>query len=99
MLGVDGVVAESFARIHFANLINFGVVPPMFAEDGVYERLEEGDELEIVGDVADQVHSGAKRVTVDVSGEWTFEADVDLTDDERETLVVGGKLSQLKRED
>lgn len=98
VLGVDGVVAESFARIHFANLINFGVVPLTFAEDGVSERIDEGDELEIVGDVASKIRDGTEQVTMEVDGEWTFEASVDLTPAERETLVAGGKLSRLKRD-
>jgi aconitate hydratase len=98
VLGVEGVIAKSFARIHFANLVNFGVVPLTFAESGVYERIEEGDELEIVGDAADLIQDGAERLTVKVDDNWTFAANVDLTSEERDTLVAGGKLSRLKRE-
>jgi aconitate hydratase len=46
-LGVAAVVAVSFARIHLANLINFGVVPLLFARTEDYERIEQGDEVVI----------------------------------------------------
>jgi aconitate hydratase len=99
VLGVDGVIAESFARIHKANLINFGVVPLTFAEAETYDRIEEGDTLELQEDVAAAIRSGAETLTVEVNGEWTFAAAVDLTPQERETLLAGGKLPLLKRED
>jgi aconitate hydratase len=46
-LGVRAVVAVSFARIHLANLINFGVVPLLFASPEDYERIDQGDQVRI----------------------------------------------------
>ena len=46
-LGVKAVVVKSFARIHLANLINFGIVPLTFRNPEDYDRISEGDELEI----------------------------------------------------
>ncbi|MFB6269675.1 MAG: aconitate hydratase [Halobacterium sp.] len=97
VLGVDGVLARSFARIHFANLVNFGVVPLTLPESA-YDRIEEGDDVAVVEDVAGAIRGGADSVTVSVNGEWTFEAGVDLTPRERETLLAGGKLAQLERD-
>ena len=55
-LGVQAVIAQSFARIHLANLINFGILPLVFKEEGDYQALEQGDEIEIeVGDLGDKV--------------------------------------------
>jgi len=45
-LGVRVVVAKSFERIHFANLINHGVVPLRFLDDHSYDRIREDDYLE-----------------------------------------------------
>lgn len=97
VLGVDGVFAESFARIHFANLVNFGVLPLTLSEE-IYDRIHEGDLLTVVDDAAAAVEGGADSLMVAVNGEWTFEAGVDLTPRERETLLAGGKLAQLKRD-
>ena len=46
-LGVRAVIAKSFARIHRANLINFGVAPLEFANASDYDKLKQGDSLEI----------------------------------------------------
>ena len=48
-LGVRAVVAKSFARIHVANLINAGILPLTFADPDDYDKLTQGDELELVG--------------------------------------------------
>ena len=44
-LGVKAVIAKSFARIHFANLINFGILPLIFENPSDYDKIEQGDEL------------------------------------------------------
>ncbi|OGW02015.1 MAG: aconitate hydratase [Nitrospinae bacterium RIFCSPLOWO2_02_39_17] len=46
-LGVKAVVTKSFARIHLANLINFGILPLTFANESDYDQLERDDELEL----------------------------------------------------
>jgi aconitate hydratase len=47
-LGVRAVIAKSFERIHSANLINFGILPLTFCVESDYDRIDQGDELEIV---------------------------------------------------
>lgn len=46
-LGVKAVITKSFARIHLANLINFGILPLTFAEEGDYDKIDQGDQLEL----------------------------------------------------
>lgn len=46
-LGVKAVLVKSFARIHLANLINFGILPITFADEADYERVEQGDQLAV----------------------------------------------------
>lgn len=48
-LGLKGVIAKSFARIHRANLVNFGILPLELADPADYESLDRGDELELSG--------------------------------------------------
>ena len=95
-LGIEAVFAQSFARIHKANLFNFGIVP-LAIDAETYERIEQGDNLQIVGDVGAAVTEGTEEFTVSVNdGEWEFTADVDASDREREILASGGKLSWVK---
>jgi aconitate hydratase len=44
-LGVRAVITKSFARIHQANLVNFGIVPLVFANEEDYDRIEQGDKV------------------------------------------------------
>ena len=44
-LGIKGVIAKSFARIHQANLVNSGILPLVFADESVYNKIDMGDEL------------------------------------------------------
>lgn len=46
-LGVKAVITKNFARIHLANLVNFGILPLTFINEGDYELFEQGDEIEI----------------------------------------------------
>ncbi|SEN51947.1 aconitase [Halorientalis persicus] len=95
-LGIEGVLAQSFARIHKANLFNFGLLPlEIDAED--YEQIEQGDDIEVVDDVAEAVRSGQEEFTVRVNDDWELTATLDASEREREILADGGKLSHTKK--
>lgn len=90
-LGVKAVVVKSFARIHLANLINFGIVPLTFRNPEDYDRIDEGDNLEIeIGDLkgACVLKNATKNITIEL--EHT------LSEKDAEILKCGGKLPWLK---
>jgi len=89
-MGVKGVIAKSFARIHKANLVNFGLLPLTFADPAVYDAIEQGDVL-----VADGVHAGIDGGRFAIRNESkgaSFEVEIDLTERERTLLKAGGVL-------
>ena len=96
-LGIHGVLARSFARIHKSNLINFGLLP-LTIDAETYERIEQGDRVELVDDAVETVESGQETVTVRVDGDWEAEAHLDANERERELLAAGGKLPHTRRE-
>jgi aconitate hydratase len=96
-LGIDAVLAQSFARIHKANLFNFGIVPLTIDED-TYEDIDQGDSVEIVDDVAEAVRSGAEEITIRVDDDWEATANLDASEREREILADGGKLTHVKQQ-
>jgi aconitate hydratase len=96
VLGLDGVIARSFARIHAANLFNFGLVPLTFADPADYDGLSEGDRLELVEDLAAGIADGRSSFTVLVNDDWQFEATVDATARERAILSAGGLLPYIR---
>ena len=56
-LGVKAVMVKSFARIHLANLINFGLLPLTFVNPQDYEKIEAGDTF-VIENVREQIKAG-----------------------------------------
>jgi len=96
-LGIEGVLAQSFARIHKANLFNFGLLPLEIDEE-TYERIQQGDDIEIVDDVAEAVRSGQEEFTIRVNDDWEATGSLDASQREREILANGGKLTHVKQQ-
>jgi aconitate hydratase len=96
-LGVEAVLAQSFARIHKANLFNFGLVPLEIDEE-TYERIDQGDTIEIVDDVREGVESGQEEFIIRVNDDWEATAGLDASERERDILAAGGKLQLTKQQ-
>ncbi|MDL5361756.1 aconitate hydratase [Halalkalicoccus sp. NIPERK01] len=96
-LGIEAVFAESFARIHKANLFNFGIVPYTIDEE-TYERIEQGDDIEVVDDVQEGIRSGQNEFTIRVNDDWEATARLDASEREREIVTAGGKLPYTKQQ-
>ena len=96
-LGVEGVLAQSFARIHRANLFNFGLIPLLIDEE-TYENIDQGDDIEIVDDVNAGVRSGQEEFTVRVNNDWEATAVLDASERERAILAAGGRLPYVRQQ-
>ena len=92
-LGIRGVIAKSFARIHIANLINSGILPMTFENPDDYEQLSQDAKLTISG-IVDGMKSGKLTVTTD-SG-FAFHVNCDLTARQQAILLAGGLLNYTK---
>lgn len=93
-LGIKGVIAKSFARIHKANLINNGIVPLEFINEDDYEDIELMDEI-IINDIKDALVKGEVKA-INVTKESEYKLKADLTEKEREVIKAGGRLNYLK---
>lgn len=88
--------SKSIARIHKGNLINHGIVPMLFEDPADYEKIELGDELEILHFLEE---IPTRRVTVtDKTKKFSFTAKLDLSDAQIEVVLAGGQLRYLKQE-
>jgi aconitate hydratase len=94
-LGLKAVIARSFARIHWTNLINFGIVPLTFAHEADYDRVEQGDELELVG-LHEALKDGMPVTVRNLSKGSEFVADHNLTPRQAEILLAGGLLNYVR---
>jgi len=91
-LGLKAVIVKSFARIHLANLVNFGIVPLTFSNKDDYNKLEQGDKFEIdlttieTGEV--MLRNSSKGIEIPLNHS--------LSGTEIEVLKAGGKLPHIK---
>jgi len=91
-LGVKAVIAKSFERIHAANLINFGILPLTFKDEGDYERIRQGDSLEIQN-VRKIIEKNGIMTVKNVSSGMSFEVVYVLSDRQKKILLAGGALN------
>jgi aconitate hydratase len=93
-LGVKGVIAKSFARIHRANLINFGILPFEFQNASDFDLLAQGTPITI-DNVVTNLNNESKTMEAAV-GDSKIMLNIDLTPRQREVLVAGGLLNYIR---
>jgi aconitate hydratase len=94
-LGIRAIIAKSFARIHKANLINSGILPMTFANADDYDKVDLADELKMEN-IKNAVETGGKIVVKDITKGFAFEADMPLTDREKQMILDGGLINYTK---
>ena len=94
-LGIKAVVAKSFARIHVANLINFGIVPMTLENPDDYDRFEEGAILEIK-DFANVVKNEEYAMLFNKTTGAGARVRLQLSTRQREILLAGGLLNYTR---
>jgi aconitate hydratase len=95
-LGIQAVIAMSFARIHRSNLINFGILPLLFRQSGDYEKIEKGDRL-IVRDIRNALKGEQVYRVHNQTENYSFEAYSQLNDREKEIILSGGLLPNTRK--
>ncbi len=94
-LGIKAVVAKSFARIHMANLINFGIIPLTFKNPDDYDKIAQGDDIEILG-FADAIGGKDELTLCDKTTGEKVTLLLTATQRQREILLAGGLLNYTK---
>lgn len=94
-LGIKAVITKSFARIHKANLINAGILPLTFVHEADYDKIDQGDELELNG-IREAVAGGKPICLTNRSKNEAYELACDLSDRQRAMLLAGGLLNYTR---
>jgi aconitate hydratase len=94
-LGVRAVIAKSYARIHWQNLVNFGILPLVFADPNDYDRISPEDILEI-DNVREAVKKGGEIEVKNSSRKSSFKAKHSLSPRQIEILLAGGIINVYK---
>jgi aconitate hydratase len=92
-LGIQAKLAKSFARIHKANLINFGILPLTFVNPEDHDSIKQGDTIRLEN-VRAEVEAGRDRLTAQVVGTGkTIPLRLQVTSRERKILLSGGLVN------
>lgn len=94
-LGVRAVIAKSFARIHHANLVNFGIVPLEFKHKEDYHKFSLGDEL-LIPDLKNRLQEGKEIVVINKTTGEEIVCTYNLTPKQISVLLKGGLLNWIK---
>jgi len=94
-LGLRAVIAKSFARIHRANLINWGVVPLVFDDASAWDGIERDDRLSLP-DLRRSLQAGGAITVENTRTGARFTTTCILTPRERDILLAGGILAHTK---
>jgi aconitate hydratase len=95
-LGQQAVIAKSYARIGWQNLVNFGIVPLEFMNDEDYNEIEKGDILRVES-LRDQLKSGETVEVINVSKNDTFTTKHTLSGRQLQALLDGGIINTYKK--
>jgi aconitate hydratase len=94
-LGVRAVLAKGYARIHWENLCNFGILPLTFVDGADHDRIEQGDVLELNG-VREAVTSGPDVRVLNATKDEAYDARHDLSERQIEMLLKGSLLAVMR---
>ncbi len=91
-LGVQAIIVKSFARIHRDNLINYGILPLTFKNEGDFERIESGDTISF-----ETNHLQSSNIQIkNIPKNFSFEVLHDLNEREKKIVRAGGMLAYYK---
>lgn len=93
-LGVKGVIANSFARIHKANLINSGIIPMEFRSKEDYDSIDLMDEF-IIENIFNSLEKGILQIK-NLTKNKEILVEINLSKEEREVIKAGGKINYHK---
>lgn len=94
-LGVRAVLAKSFARIHHANLVNFGIVPLEFKNKEDYNKFSLGDEI-LIPELESRLQEGKEIVVINKTTGEEVLCTYNLTPKQISVLLKGGLLNWIK---
>lgn len=94
-LGLHVVIAKSFARIHWQNLINFGILPLTFAHPEDYQKISLGDVI-IIDNAIHAVQASNELIAIIQDKSIQIPLRHKLSKRQVEVLIAGGLINWIK---
>lgn len=95
-LGIKAVIAKGFARIHLANLINFGIIPFTFDQKSDYDDIDEMDELAIENTYS--LEENPKTIVKNLTKNHEYPVTAHITEEDFKLLLAGGALNYIRNQ-
>lgn len=89
-------LAVSYARIHWQNLVNFGIGPLEFVDRADYEAIDQGDTLELPT-VREELQEGHEVTVYNTTHDVTFSVEHSLSPRQVELVLQGGLIEDFKQ--
>ena len=94
-LGLRAVIVKSFARIHWQNLINFGILPLTFENPDDWERIDRDDVLSIV-DVRETIQRGRRLEVINKTKDHTYLAEHSMSERQVKIMLAGSLINAVR---
>jgi aconitate hydratase len=94
-LGVRAKIVKSIARIHKANLLNFGILPLVFKDKSDYDNISQGDKIRIPN-IRQLIEKGETEIPVEINGKKILTL-LDVSARHRKMLLAGGMLNLARQ--
>jgi len=96
-LGVKAVLAKDFARIHWQNLVNFGILPLTFTNSEDYDNINQEDELAF-NDIRAAIQNGNTVTVQNKTQGTTFKAEHTMTPRQVEMILEGSLINMIRKQ-
>ena len=94
-LGLRAVIAKSFARIHWQNLINFGILPLTFENPNDWERIDRDDVLTIL-DVRGSIQRGRRLEVINKTKDHTYLTEHSMSERQVQIMLAGSLINAAR---
>ncbi len=91
-LGLKLVLARSFARIHWQNLVDYGIVTLKFEDPADWDKISQGDML-FVPEIEEAIRNERQVKIINKTKNETYLTDIDLSDRQKKAVLAGSLLS------
>ncbi|MCB1948090.1 MAG: aconitate hydratase [Burkholderiales bacterium] len=91
-LGLKAVIAKGFARIHWQNLVNFGILPLTFADNADFEKIDQNDTL-CISRIREMLQQDSVVTVFNKTKDITFQARHSLSNRQIEMILAGSLIN------
>lgn len=94
-LGLKAVIAKSFARIHWQNLINFGMLPLEFVDVNIYEKIDQNDNI-LLNDIRNKIQLSREFTVTNSTKGFEFTVLHRLSKRQIDSILKGSLINMIK---